>query len=300
MVNTTITSWPPLHTAAKNNDDKKITLLINSDANVNEKNKKDNTPLHIAAYYNSQKAVTTLIQNNADLNSIGQKGSTPLCMAACRGNLEIMKILLDAGADINKSKNTILNPLTEMFFTAPFHLECINLLIARGSRIKTALAVINSTKCVLSWSTRRLLLLAGNIPPSCVVDVKGNQQDTALKATALMYYAAQKNIERVKAELQRSDTLLEDIYGRNIFRILEIILTNKDDLELTLEPQEIYQKIMRLCYHHFTKHLWFMYHTHTAGFIQRNMNCSLSKLPLDILKVIMVFVTGVTYQPKNP
>jgi ankyrin repeat protein len=305
----------PLHLAAQNNNCEKIIDLISLGAQVNAKNSDENTALHAAIAYGSKEATKLLIYHKADINESDYTGNSPLHLALrlysvgmffdtpSESFFDIVHLLINAGADINQLNHALQNPLAYHLSqsTNPATLEkSVGLLIAKGSytKKKAGKVIFYDPSTTLhgtilpSGFVAKHIILAGHPPlGSMSIDITSNEQDD-IGATALMYYAAQGDIEGVKNQLNaKTNPLLEDMYGRNVFTIIEIILNNKDDSELTLEQQATYHKIMHLCYKSFAKNIWCIYSTYPTGLIKKSKTL-LSTLPLDILKVIMFFATG--------
>ena len=90
-----------LHIAAENNSTKVAKILIENDADVNEKNANGDTPLHIAAENNSTRVAKILIENGADVNATNFVDQTPLHYAAQLNSTKVAKILIENGADVN-------------------------------------------------------------------------------------------------------------------------------------------------------------------------------------------------------
>ncbi|MGA2222165.1 MAG: ankyrin repeat domain-containing protein [Verrucomicrobiia bacterium] len=86
-------------------------LLLNHKADINVKNKRDETPLFIAARKGDQDIVELLLNNHADVNTKTKEGRTPLFEAACKGLKDIVKLLLDNKADVNASEVNGWTPL---------------------------------------------------------------------------------------------------------------------------------------------------------------------------------------------
>lgn len=80
-------------------------MLIESEANVNEKDKNGETPLHIASYVGYLPAIEILIKNGAEVNEINNSGKTPLEIVLKSTNskaiLPIASFYLRNGASIS-------------------------------------------------------------------------------------------------------------------------------------------------------------------------------------------------------
>eukprot|EP00794_Sanderia_malayensis_P018859 gene18859-20759_t len=89
----------PLHIATVNRKTDIVTLISNSNGNLNIKDKMGFTPLHVAAAFGFLEIATILIDRGADINSIDSLGRTPLMAAACEGTPKMVHLLIGCGAD---------------------------------------------------------------------------------------------------------------------------------------------------------------------------------------------------------
>ncbi|MFH1725633.1 MAG: ankyrin repeat domain-containing protein [Elusimicrobiota bacterium] len=92
--------------AVKRNDMAKVTELVESGVDVNEKKSwddtganSDSTALHAAAHFGRVGMVRYLIEQGADVNATSGANYTPLHNAAWTGQVRVTKMLLEAGAD---------------------------------------------------------------------------------------------------------------------------------------------------------------------------------------------------------
>ena len=89
----------PIHSAASNDQDGAIALLLNKGANVNSRNQDGMTPLHCAADGNF-KAAKVLIESGAELDALFN-GYTPAALALSgqtAEGFEIAQLLFSSGA----------------------------------------------------------------------------------------------------------------------------------------------------------------------------------------------------------
>lgn len=138
---------PLMRAIEKDNADRVHYLLFEAEksANVNIKNKNDETALYLAAIRGNNAIVDDLLRAGADVNSIkftpmysvrGQEfiSSTPLCVAASGGHVDIVRKLLDAKADVNKKEG---NPLLDVASCGGLDVEICNqiveILLAAGA-----------------------------------------------------------------------------------------------------------------------------------------------------------------------
>lgn len=82
-----------------------IKKVVNSGADVNEKDANGGTPLHRACAFGSTEMCEMLLDAGADVNLLNI--DTPLHRAACYGHVHICQLLLKRGADINGKSDGI-------------------------------------------------------------------------------------------------------------------------------------------------------------------------------------------------
>ncbi len=82
-----------------------VDLLIQSNANVDERDLENNTALMKAAWTGGAKSAELLIQANADVNAKEINGMTALMIAAFYGHIDIVKLLVKANCDISIKDN---------------------------------------------------------------------------------------------------------------------------------------------------------------------------------------------------
>lgn len=92
----------PLHDAVDDGDIVEVACLIKQGANVNEKNKQEETPLHRAISKEHKRITQILLEAGADVTLQDHKGRTALHLAALTGNQNIIEILLNAKTPIFK------------------------------------------------------------------------------------------------------------------------------------------------------------------------------------------------------
>ena len=120
-----------LHYAARHNNLELAQLLISSGAEVDVRDKNDNTPLHYVDKTDSIEVVEFLIQSGADVNAKAIKGSTPLHYAAWNNHLAVAKLLISSGAEVNAKNDDGRTPLHRAALRNS--LELAQLLISSGA-----------------------------------------------------------------------------------------------------------------------------------------------------------------------
>jgi ankyrin repeat protein len=120
--------------AVKNNDFKKVKVLIEKDASLaNIKDEAGNTPLHHAAMIGSVEMIEYLLSKGADINAQNTQLNTPLHEAIQNGKDEISALLIENGADLKK---TNIHHQTPLHKAASLNQKRTGeLLIAKGAAI---------------------------------------------------------------------------------------------------------------------------------------------------------------------
>ena len=90
-----------LITAIKNKRPEVAKLLVSYGADVDGRNKYEQTALMLASYYGYSDLARALLQAGADANAKSGYEQTALMLAVQVENLEMVRLLLEAGADVN-------------------------------------------------------------------------------------------------------------------------------------------------------------------------------------------------------
>jgi len=88
-----------LHCASFNPNPGSVRFLLEHGAEVNARNRWDETPLHVACRLGHAKVSFILLTYAADINAQDRSGRTPLNWACRSGSLETVNLLLLRGAD---------------------------------------------------------------------------------------------------------------------------------------------------------------------------------------------------------
>ncbi|XP_062547697.1 ankyrin-3-like isoform X3 [Armigeres subalbatus] len=102
---------PALHIAAKKDDVKAATLLLENEHNPDVSSKSGFTPLHIAAHYGNVNVAQLLIEKGADVNFTAKHNITPLHVACKWGKLNMVSLLIKNSARIDSVTRDGLTPL---------------------------------------------------------------------------------------------------------------------------------------------------------------------------------------------
>jgi ankyrin repeat protein len=110
--------------------------LLKAGADVNLRNKNQQTPLHIATFAHNYYGAKWLLEHGADVNAVNKSGDTPLNDVAFSGDIKIVDLLVTHGARVegmNQGGNT---PLVSAVCND--QVGVINYLIAHGASVNTA------------------------------------------------------------------------------------------------------------------------------------------------------------------
>uniref|UniRef100_A0A914IEY1 Ankyrin n=1 Tax=Globodera rostochiensis TaxID=31243 RepID=A0A914IEY1_GLORO len=131
--NTSKVRLPALHIAAKKDDTRAATLLLQNEQNPNVTSKSGFTPLHIAAHYGNENIAQLLIEKGANVNFQARHNISPLHVAAKWGRTKLVELLLDRGAIIDCRTRDLLTPLHCAARSG--HDAVVELLLERGAPI---------------------------------------------------------------------------------------------------------------------------------------------------------------------
>lgn len=100
-----------LHIAANDNNTEAIKCLLESEAKIDIGDINSKTPLHYAARNGHIEAIKVLLEYGANVNEDDNRGETSIHLATQEGHIEAIKVLLESKADINEVNKKGLNPL---------------------------------------------------------------------------------------------------------------------------------------------------------------------------------------------
>ena len=120
-----------IHDFARDGNDAKLIISIQSGKNVNEEDNFKWTPLHCASNGGHLKCVRVLILNKADVNAKDLNGSTPLYYAVSHGKFDCVEFLvLKKVPKLIIRITSVRTPLTQAIWNKYF--ECAKFLIDNG------------------------------------------------------------------------------------------------------------------------------------------------------------------------
>ncbi len=131
-----------LHYSAKKGHTDLANFLLDNGANINHRDKDNNTALHWATYSDRTHMLELLLEKGAEPNCSGENGDTPLHWAAIKGKKEAARTLLKRGAKIDPLNIDVLTPT---YYAAAYgHGETLSFLIANGSEVQSMYAKLVS------------------------------------------------------------------------------------------------------------------------------------------------------------
>ena len=119
----------PLHLASNNGHYDIVEELLNHNANINAENMFDNTPLHLASKNGHYDIVKELLKRNANIEATNNEDNTPLHLASENGHYDIVEELLNHNANINAGNMFDKTPLHIVSDTASFDSNYKNITI---------------------------------------------------------------------------------------------------------------------------------------------------------------------------
>uniref|UniRef100_A0A1I7VYR9 Ankyrin-2 n=1 Tax=Loa loa TaxID=7209 RepID=A0A1I7VYR9_LOALO len=124
---------PALHIAAKKDDTKAATLLLQNEHNSDVTSKSGFTPLHIAAHYGNENVAQLLLEKGANVNYQARHNISPLHVATKWGRANMVSLLLAHGAVIDCRTRDLLTPLH--CASRSGHDQVVDLLLEKGAPI---------------------------------------------------------------------------------------------------------------------------------------------------------------------
>jgi len=125
---------------------------------------------------NEPRDIEDLLNSNLDINKKNKHGSTPLILATYSGHLKIVKILLDNGADVNLASNDKTTPL--IWATVGNHTAIVRYLLNNNAKIN---AKDKHGFTALMWAASKSneSLVKIFLQYNADTQIKNNNQETA-------------------------------------------------------------------------------------------------------------------------
>ncbi|KAF5283144.1 hypothetical protein FQA39_LY17402 [Lamprigera yunnana] len=163
---------PALHIAAKKDDVKAASLLLQNDHNPDVTSKSGFTPLHIAAHYGNDKVALLLYDKGADVNYTAKHSITPLHVASKWGKINMVSLLVAKGANIQAKTRDGLTPLHCAARSG--HDQVVDMLLENGApmhaKTKNGLAPLHMAAQGEHVDAARILLYHGAPVDEVTVD----------------------------------------------------------------------------------------------------------------------------------
>ncbi|XP_018323633.1 ankyrin-3 isoform X2 [Agrilus planipennis] len=163
---------PALHIAAKKDDVKAASLLLQNDHNPDITSKSGFTPLHIAAHYGNDKVASLLYDKGADVNFSAKHNITPLHVASKWGKINMVSLLVAKGANIQAKTRDGLTPLHCAARSG--HDQVVDMLLENGApmhaKTKNGLAPLHMAAQGEHVDAARILLYHGAPVDEVTVD----------------------------------------------------------------------------------------------------------------------------------
>ena len=96
----------------KNNNKYIVQLLVENEADLNDKDINGKTPLHFASEIYDRDIQRLLLRKGADVNACDDNGVTALHLASKNGNKCLVQLLIDKGADVSAQDKDGNTPLS--------------------------------------------------------------------------------------------------------------------------------------------------------------------------------------------
>ena len=172
------------HKLCRKGSPEDITAALKDGANVNARNRREETPLMTAAAYNTLEAVQTLINAGANVKAEGENGQTALLAAATsRKSPQIVQALLKAGARVNEAAKGGVTPLMGAASNNKFP-EIAKSLIDAGAKVNATTDTGLTPLMLAAKSNSHEDIMALLIAAGAKVNAKDDDGRTALMFAA--------------------------------------------------------------------------------------------------------------------
>lgn len=124
-----------LHIAVMSKNPQTVQFLIDSGADMEEKDPSGQTALLLAANVGAEQAVRTLIEGGADIRVRNErnKNETALHVAARSGSVEIARLLVEKGLEVDSMDSQKITPLNWASFVGT--LDMVKYFVSVGGRL---------------------------------------------------------------------------------------------------------------------------------------------------------------------
>ena len=167
-----------LSSAAENGHTDIVRILINEGAELNIRDKLDNTPLIKAAIGGYDNTIRELINEGAEVNVENVSGITPLTYAAIGGHDETLKTLIEKGAEVNRENN---QGATSIIHAAKYgQTGAIQILIDKGADVKNIADKRGNTPLMAATQNEHIDAISLLVNAGAGMNRADNQGNTAL------------------------------------------------------------------------------------------------------------------------
>ncbi|CAG7718331.1 unnamed protein product [Allacma fusca] len=228
---------PALHIAAKKDDCKAASLLLQNSANPDVTSKSNFTPLHIAAHYGNHGVAALLLDRGADVNFPAKHQITPLHVASKWGKAQLAALLLERGANIEAKTRDQLTPLHCAARSG--HEQLVDLLLEKGAPI--------SAKTKVSLSPLHMSAQGDHVDAARILLYhKAPVDDVTIDYLTALHVASHCGHVRVAKLLldRKADPNARALNGftplhiackKNRIKVVELLLKNGAHIESTTE-----------------------------------------------------------------
>jgi ankyrin repeat protein len=163
-----------LHLASKKNDIETIKRLHKYQANINARNKFDETPLHLAIEFGNFQTVKFLVEKKANVHAKDSNQNTPLNYISKTTPIESIRLLIAQGAEINAPNITKVTPIHNAAWWD--RVDILRVLIEDYSANKKLVNIYGTTLLHFSeaYETARFLI-EGNHLRADVLNIHGEE-----------------------------------------------------------------------------------------------------------------------------
>lgn len=123
----------PLIDAARQNNERVVSILLSDGADANSEQADGATALHWAVYHSNSEMVSALIEAGANVDAVNRLNASPLYLAAKEGRADLIKLLLDAGANPDSALELGETPV--MTASRAGSVDGVQLLIEAGANV---------------------------------------------------------------------------------------------------------------------------------------------------------------------
>lgn len=143
LIDALVHGWTALTIAAAQGNEEILRLLIQHNANLDQKNLNGNTALIAAILEERLICARVLCTAGAEINERNSKGETAILHAVKLGNIDIIKLLIKYNASITIKDENGYSPL--VFAVEYGYAEVVQLLLARAKKLR--IDIFNITEC---------------------------------------------------------------------------------------------------------------------------------------------------------